>query len=132
MVYEPGPFAIRTAMPLAPPIARPGLFLGDVAAIGGSIAGLEQGWGASVATIAPLADRTLDPDYNANVVPAFTGLDLFDTPAENAAFARLAGAADQALSDVDRQLLDLPNAGETEPGTDEPKTPDPGDLPGRD
>lgn len=128
MVLEPGPFAIRTPMPLGPPVTRPGLFLSDVADIQGAVGGLEQGWGTSVSTIAPLSDRTLDPDYNRDVTPAFTGLDLFDTPAENATFAAIAGAADATLSDVGQQLLDLPGAGEPTPGGPAPPpTPDPGD-----
>jgi hypothetical protein len=132
MIYEPGPFAIRTPMPLGPPVTRPGLFLGDVAAIQGAIGGLEQGWGASVSTIAPFVDRTLDPDYNRDVAPAFVGIDLFDTPAENAAFAAIAGAADVAVSDVTQQLVDLPGAGEPVPGeTGYPPTPPPPEFPGQ-
>jgi hypothetical protein len=97
-----------------------------------TIAGLEQGWGASVSLIAPFVDRTLEPDYNRDVVPAFAGIDLFDTPGENAAFAAIAGAADVALSDVSQQLVDLPGAGEPVPGgPPPPPDPDPGELPGQ-
>jgi hypothetical protein len=132
MIYEPGPFAIRTPMPLGPPVVPPGLFLSDAAALAPTVAGLDQGWGTTVATIAPIADRSLDADYNADVAPAFTGLDLFDTPAENADFARIAGAADVALEDAAQQVLDLPGAGEGTPGTIGGTTPDPGDVPGFD
>lgn len=130
MVYEPGPFAIRTPMPLGPPVTRPGLFLSDVGDIQNTIAGLEQGWGASVSLVAPFIGRTLDPDYNRDVAPAFVGIDLFDTPGENAAFAAIAGAADVALSDVNQQLVDLPVGGEPIPGGPPPAPgPDPGELP---
>ena len=129
MIYEPGPFAIRSPMPLGPRIVEPGLFLSDAAALAPTVAGLDQGWGAQVTTIAPLVDRSLDGAYNADVAPAFTNLDLFDTPAENAEFAQIAGAADATLVDVDRQLADLPGAGELPPGSSQPTTPDPGDTP---
>jgi hypothetical protein len=103
-----------------------------VAAIAGSVAGFEQGFGSSIATIAPFVDRTLDPDYNRDVVPAFAGIDLFDTPAENAAFAAIAGAADVTVSDVAQQLTDLPGAGEPVPGeTGYPPTPPPPEFPGQ-
>jgi hypothetical protein len=132
MIYEPGPFAIRTPMPLGPPVTRPGLFISDVGEIQNAIAGLDQSWGASVSAIAPFVDRTLDPDYNRDVVPAFAGIDLFDTPAENAAFAAIAGAADTTVSDVTQQLIDLPGAGEAVPGeTGYPPTPPPPEFPGQ-
>jgi hypothetical protein len=130
MIYEPGPFAIRSPMPLGPRVVSPNLFLGDVVAIQGTIAAVEQGWGASVSVIAPLAARSLDADYNNDVVPAFTNLDLFDTPAENAQFAAIAGAADGAITDATHQLLDLPGLGENPPSSIDGGTPDPGDLPG--
>lgn len=129
MIYEPGPFAMRTPMPLGPRIASSGLFLSDAAALAPTVAGLDAGWGAQAGTIAPLVTRSLDGDYNADVVPAFTGLDLFDTPAENAEFARIAGAAETTLADIGQQMLDLPGAGELEPGQTLPPTPDPGDTP---
>jgi hypothetical protein len=129
MIYEPGPFAIRTPMPLGPRVTQPGSFLSDVATIADTVAGFERGFTTSITTIAPIAERTLDPDYNRDVTPAFTGLDLFDTAAERAAFAAIAGAADGALSDVDRQMRDLPGAGEQPPDASQPPTADPGANP---
>lgn len=129
MIYEPGPFALRTPMPLGPRVTSPGLFLSDAAALAPTVAGLDAGLVAQASTIAPLASRSLDADYNADVAPAFTGLDLFDTAAENAEFAAIASAADTTLTDIDRQLADLPGAGELEPGQNPPTTPDPGDTP---
>jgi hypothetical protein len=132
MAYEPGPFWVREPMPLAPRAAQPREFEGLGAQLSRDLGGVDAGLGANVSILAPATSRNLDGAYAADVAPAFDGLAQMATPAEAAALAVIAGAADTTLGDLASQARDLPGANEGEPSVGAPPVEDPGEFPGLD
>jgi len=132
MPDEAGPYAIREPFPLAPHVTRAREFESLAAEFARQLAGVDAGLAGAAGSIAPLADRSLDAAFDADVLPAVGGLVELGAPLDAGALAHFDAVADSTIAELARQANELPRAGEAPPGGETPATPDPGDTPGLD
>jgi hypothetical protein len=114
-MYERGP-SERTEMPLAARVVRPGTFAALGATLVEQFRRGDDALRGIIATVAPLTHESLEPAFNAEVVPAAEALDWLDRPEDAADHAAMVASAAAAGFPIDQDRSQLPGPDEPLPG----------------